>query len=310
MSELSPKVIDALVNAYAMAKGVSVEQARSIIEPLLTRPEYKNDLEKFLRDVGLMGDVLSKVPPESREAITKAIVDKMAEEEEDEGINVKAIKKMAIEIAMVNAILNAALGGTNNGKTSPELEMLRERNEQLERELREIKELLRQKEEEEKERRLRETIKELKDEIKNIREEIVSIKNNPNIEPEVKKSAIEKLAELADQLEKEMEILGKLGFKVVSKSEPEIASKRIELEREKNKAINDLLTKHIGPALADLIRNPEKIMRLIRYARMAVESPNYMAQQTQSKEEPIEELPSLTKYLEEVGEGGSGQEEG
>jgi len=308
VSELSPKLVDAIVNAYATAKGIPVEQARSIVEPLLSRSEYRNDLEKFLRDLGLLSDVLSRIPPESREVVTKAVLDKMAYEDDDEGFNINSIRKLALELGVINTILKSVFG--NNDSEHPEVKALRERNEALEKEIKELKEMLMKKEIEERERKLMETIENLRKEIERVKEDINNVKNIPT-DNTPKKSALEELSDMVDRLEKELSALEKLGIRIGNKYEPEITTKRMEIEREKSRAWNELLTKHIGPALADIIKNPEKIVKLIRYARMATSTPNYMEQHASGGEErEVEELPTLDKYLEEVEEGGSEQEKG
>ena len=313
MSELTPGLTEALINAYAKAKGISVEEARAILEPMLRKPEYKDELTKFLNEIGLLGDVLTRVPPESREVITKAVIEKSTYDEEDDTESmIKELRKLGIQMAAINAIMsNAFKSNSNNSENmnNPMLDELRKQNELLQKQIQELKEELRKKEEEEKYKAIMGTIEKLNNKIAELSKTVEEIRKNPNIPIEEKKSAIEQLSELISNAKKEIEALESIGIKIVNKGEPEIRDKMLDIEKAKSEAWSSVLKEHIGPAVAELIKDPRKLVDVIRYAREVATSKNYMAEQAnvEHEEEP-NEIPKLENFLNEV--SGGGKEEG
>ena len=288
-------MVEALVNAYARAKGIPVEEARQIVEPMITNREYRDELTEFLKDLGLIGGALRELPPESREAVTQALVSKVAEPEDE--FDIRALRKLGLEMAAINAILNSAFGGNN--RNDPMVEELRKQNELLRKELQELKETLRTREEEERRKEYEKRLRVLYKRLKSLDEKLDELKESSTVPNEQKKSALMSLAELVEEAQKEINALKKIGIKVGgSEQEVTLGRERLEIEKEKSKAWNKIMSEHIGPAIAELIKDPKKIVEVFRYAREIAESRNYMSSQAPEQPKPVSsELPKLEDYL-------------
>ena len=167
----------------------------------------------------------------------------------------------------------------------------------------EMKELLEEKEKAE----LKDKIESIVEKISDLESEVRSLKNSGG-----EGGQRPSLKDLVEEINSYKQALERLGFKVVKpEAEERRESPEMALERKRVEKDYELWTKHIGPAIADLIKNPNKLVDALE--RLARLTGGMGAQQQQPQ--PVQQVtlrgpPSLEDVMRRVRPSGSGSGEG
>jgi len=270
-----------IVSAYARKMNIPEDEARKILAPLLSRKDKIREFKELLDKIGMAGEVLAGIPDDARGIAASVMFKDLVAGEEGEEISLKDIRKLALQIALIRETLKAVYGGEE--KEIPD-EVIKSISD-LRREIAELHKKFEEKEREEREKVLLEKIAELEERVNNALKALMSSPPKGEGGGEAPVSGIEQIKALAKEINELAVALKELGYKVERPSEvkpppspprPEevkLKEKEYEISKTKADAVAKLLTDHLGPAFADLIKNPEKIGQLIDSIRKFRETP-------------------------------------
>lgn len=165
-------VKELLIRTYARKYGVSEEQAREILAPLLSRTDKIESLVKLVEELQLAGGALAEIPDEARPIASKILMKELLDENDDLKSLIRDIKRLAVEVKILDTVFKTVFGGSQDmlygTANNPLLEELRRQNEELKREneelkrrLLEIMDMVKEKEREQREKELFDKISQL-----------------------------------------------------------------------------------------------------------------------------------------------------
>ena len=307
---VSPNVEELIIRTYAKKYNVPEEQARQILAPLLAKKDKIEELNKLMYELGLLGETMEKLPDDAKPlASTMILKDILREDEDDIRDMLKQVRNIALQIKLVETVFKS-MGFGAEQQSNPMVEELRRQNE----ELRKQNELLMKKIEElEKtieERKRKEEIEKLKEELTNkiadLEKQLQNMLNNVARNPQLAQSQdfLSKIQEISQTIEHTKKLLETVGFKVTAGKEVVVPPKEeYEIRKTKADAVSKFISEHIGPAIAELLKNPSKLVDLLN----AIRAMNQNIPQTQQIMKPtqvkVEKPPSLEEVMSKYAGG-------
>ncbi len=182
MSE-SQAVEQALVKFYSKQFGISEDDAKAMLQPVLERKDVLKEITSRLPEIQSMAEAISKLPPELRRPMVDLVTRSILTREDEEDMaeitrTAKSLSKAMVVAKMVSTIISQALKEEQTNK-QPEVESLKA--ELIKTELDRIR-------------------TEFKSEIEKLKEEIKSVKSKK------RKNVLVKLAKSLSKLAEALEV--------------------------------------------------------------------------------------------------------
>jgi len=161
----------------------------------------------------------------------------------------------------------------------------------------------------------------VKTSLKDLKSDLDELKKSISTGEGASVTPLQYLKTIADQVDEIQTIFSKLGFKIEKGKggeetvvvQPRISDKEFELKKMEAEMRKNLWEKHIGPALAELLKNPRKWIEFIETIREMAQGRIAPPSTAPVKpESTVTRPPSLEEYLSKIpigekGEGGGGK---
>lgn len=315
---MSQRFKELLVKAYAKKYNVSEEDARSVLAPILSDEDRLGKLEKLVNELGVTAEALSKIPNEVKPIAASMLIGETMRDEGD--MSSRELKKLARDVAMIRAIFSGVFSEDRNADQSllEEIRSLKEENQKLREEIRSIREEKEKKELNMKIGKLGKMLKKIVGKLTELEERVSEVESKGGQVTQNEKKSIKDLKEeITSMINDAKDLLEALGYDVKKPSEMmHIPEKEYELRSKREQTMMELIGKHIGPALADYLKEPKKIAELL----MALKSIGVGSQSSAPPQQPAgppratSAPPKLEEFLKEkakeVVKSGKGKSEG
>ena len=269
---------------------VRPEEARSLLAPLLSKKDRLEEFKRMLDDIGSAAKVLEGLPDDVRPVVAGALVRDVlgnADAGDDMKALVREASAAAAKVAIISSVMNAAFANVGQGREEPKevaelRELVKRQSEQIDRLMAELEKLREEKREREAKAirktivRLYKAVKSLNDRIGDVESRIMEAASRGGGEGgKGVVDALDALKEIGDKINSAAESLKKLGYLVMSpeemvRSARSSADKEYDIKKVSAEAYSKVLKEDIGPALAELIKNPKKIVEFVDALRNLV----------------------------------------
>ena len=133
------ELVKLVVSAYAKKHGISEEQAKILLEPILRDRNRLEELYQTLKEAAVIGETMSSLPEDVKPIASKLINEHYAEEEDDLLTIIREMRKLAMQLKIIDYVLGSTLGSTKRPEEDEYLRRIIEENEKLRRENEELK---------------------------------------------------------------------------------------------------------------------------------------------------------------------------
>ncbi len=133
------ELIKLVVSAYAKKHGISEEQAKILLEPILRDRNRLEELYQTLKEAAVIGETMSSLPEDVKPVASRLINEHFMGEEDDLITLLKEMKKLALQLKIIEYVLGSTLGPQRRPEEDEYLRRIIEENEKLRRENEELK---------------------------------------------------------------------------------------------------------------------------------------------------------------------------
>jgi len=194
------ELVKLVVSAYAKKHGISEEQAKILLEPILRDRNRLEELYQTLKEAAVIGETMSALPDDVKPIASKLISNHFSEDDDDLITMIKEMKKLALQLKIIEYVLGSTLGPTKKPEEDEYLrriieenERLRRENEELKKKITEILNFLSEAKKRKEMDELRNTMEQLRQQIQMLKS-VVETKLSQTKNPEAVKSELDILA--------------------------------------------------------------------------------------------------------------------